>query len=51
MRNIRKARAVGCSSPLERLGEAKDPTVKFDVTREQKRAKEWKPLSPPAGGG
>jgi len=41
-RNIRKAGAVCCSSPSERLGEAKDPTVQFVEMREQKRAKEWK---------
>ena len=27
---------------MERLGEVKDPTVKFDAMREQKRAKDWK---------
>ena len=45
-RDSRKARAVRCSSPLERLGEAapleKDPTVHFVQMRDQKKAKEWK---------
>jgi hypothetical protein len=42
IRNSRKARAVSGSSPSERLGEAKDPTVQFESMREQKKAKEWK---------
>ena len=29
--------------------EEKDPTVQFEAMREQKRAKEWKPLSPKGG--
>jgi hypothetical protein len=42
VRSIRKARAMCCSFPFERLGETKDSTVKFDAMRDQKLAKEWK---------
>jgi nitrite reductase (NADH) large subunit len=29
--------------------EEKDPTVQFDPMRDQKKAKEWKPLTPKGG--
>jgi nitrite reductase (NADH) large subunit len=43
---IRKRFSHFVNAPAE-----KDPSVEFETMREQKRAKEWKPLSPPAGGG
>jgi len=45
----RKSRDTQTLTHFVNAPQEKDPTVQFDPMREQKKAKEWKPLAPKVG--